>query len=47
MSKENFKNFVKNHPELASHVMNNKASWQQFMNYMIYMEKIIPFGITT
>ena len=39
MSKDTFKIFVKNHPELASHVMNNKASWQQFYElYDLYGE---------
>ena len=39
MSKDTFKVFVKNHPELASYVMNNKVSWQQFYElYDLYGE---------
>ncbi len=29
MSKETFKNFVRNYPELSTSVMNNKTSWQK------------------
>ena len=34
MSKESFKIFAKNHPELATHVLNGNTSWQQL--YEIY-----------
>jgi len=34
MSKENFKVFVRKHPELADYVLKNNTSWQQF--YEIY-----------
>jgi len=40
MSKENFKTFVKAHPELATSVMNKKATWQDFYElYELYGEK--------
>ena len=29
MSKETFKNFVRNYPELSNSVMDNKTSWQK------------------
>ncbi len=39
MSKENFKNFVKIHPELATHVINKKNTWQDFYElYELYGE---------
>ena len=39
MSKENFKTFVRNHPELANYVMNKKTSWQEFYElYDLYGE---------
>lgn len=34
MSKESFKNFVRQNPELADYVLNNNATWQQL--YEIY-----------
>ena len=34
MKKEEFKKFVRNHPELINYVKNNKMTWQQF--YEIY-----------
>jgi len=34
MSKENFKVFVRRHPELANYVLKNNTSWQQL--YEIY-----------
>lgn len=34
MSKETFKNFVRNHPELGNSVMENKTSWQKL--YELY-----------
>ena len=39
MTKQAFKNFVKNHPELITHVKNGKMSWQKFYEiYDIYGE---------
>ena len=39
MSKETFKSFAKNHPELAQSVMNGKATWQKLYElYDIYGE---------
>lgn len=39
MSKETFKAFARSHPELAQHVMNEKASWQKLYElYEIYGE---------
>ena len=39
MSKENFKTFVRSHPELAQYVMNKKTSWQEFYElYDLYGE---------
>ena len=39
MSKENFKTFVRGHPELAQYVMNKKSSWQEFYElYDLYGE---------
>ena len=39
MSKENFKAFVREHPELAQYVMNKKTSWQEFYElYDLYGE---------
>lgn len=39
MSKENFKEFARLHPSLATAVMNNKASWQKLYElYDIYGE---------
>lgn len=39
MSKETFKAFARNHPELASAVMKGEASWQKFYElYDIYGE---------
>ena len=39
MSKESFKLFARNHPELANKVMNNDISWQKlFELYEIYGE---------
>ena len=29
-TKEKFKDFVRNHPELLKHVQNNKKTWQEF-----------------
>ena len=34
MSKENFKNFVRQNPELADYVLDKKVTWQQL--YEIY-----------
>ena len=34
MKKEEFKKFVRNHPNLVNYVKNNKMTWQQF--YEIY-----------
>lgn len=40
MSKEIFKNFVRNHPELSTHVMNNKTTWQKLYElYDMYGEE--------
>lgn len=40
MSKEAFKLFARNHPELASHVINNNISWQKLYElYEIYGEE--------
>lgn len=40
MSKETFKLFARNHPELARQVINEKASWQKLYElYEIYGEK--------
>lgn len=40
MSKESFKIFAKSHPELATSVMNHKATWQDFYElYELYGEK--------
>ena len=39
MSKESFKVFARNHPELATKVMNNDVSWQKLYElYEIYGE---------
>lgn len=39
MSKETFKSFARNHPELANQVLNNKVSWQKLYElYEIYGE---------
>lgn len=39
MSKENFKIFARNHPELANYVLKGTTSWQQFYElYEIYGE---------
>lgn len=39
MSKETFKNFVRQHPELSKHVMKGQTSWQQFYElYDLYGE---------
>jgi len=39
MSKESFKNFVRNNPNIAKHVNNNEASWQQLYEmYNLYGE---------
>lgn len=39
MSKDSFKNFARIHPELATSVLNGKASWQQLYEiYEIYGE---------
>lgn len=39
MGKEAFKNFVKKNPDLASYVINNKMTWQQFYElYDLYGE---------
>lgn len=39
MSKENFKGFVRKHPELVTHVNNNTMSWQKFYDmYDLYGE---------
>ncbi len=39
MSKETFKIFAKDHPELAKAVLNNNASWQKFYEiFEIYGE---------
>ena len=40
MSKESFKMFARNNPELATTVLENKASWQQLYElYEIYGEE--------
>ena len=40
MSKENFKNFARIHPELATFVNNNQTTWQKLYElYDIYGEK--------
>ena len=40
MSKETFKLFAKNHPELATYVINNQITWQKLYElYEIYGEK--------
>ena len=44
MSKESFKSFIKDRPELANSVL--KGLGKVYMNYMIYMEKILLFGIS-
>lgn len=39
MSKEAFKSFVRQHPELSHHVMKNNVTWQQFYElYDLYGE---------
>lgn len=39
MSKENFKNFVRNNPSLAKYVNNNDISWQKlYETYELYGE---------
>lgn len=39
MSKETFKSFARNHPELARNVLNGKTSWQKLYElYDIYGE---------
>ena len=39
MSKETFKTFARNHPEIANKVLDGKASWQQLYElYEIYGE---------
>ena len=39
MSKESFKSFAKQHPELANKVMNNESTWQKLYElYEIYGE---------
>lgn len=39
MSKETFKNFVRNYPELSNSVMDNKTSWQKLYElYELYGE---------
>ena len=39
MSKELFKNFVRNHPEVGNRVMNGETSWQKLYElYEIYGE---------
>ncbi len=43
MSKESFKSFIKDRPELANSVL---KGGKVYMNYMIYMEKILLFGIS-
>ena len=41
MSKENFKNFVRNNPNLVKYVKENKTTWQQlFETYELYGEDI-------
>ena len=41
MSKENFKNFVRNNPNLVKYVKDNKTTWQQlFETYELYGEDI-------
>lgn len=40
MSKELFKTFVRKNPELSTHVMNNKTSWQKLYElYDMYGEE--------
>ena len=40
MSKESFKNFAKNHPELVHYIKNGDATWQKFYEiYDIYGEE--------
>lgn len=40
MSKELFKKFVRSHPELGNHVMDNKTSWQKLYElYDMYGEE--------
>ena len=40
MSKESFKVFARNHPELATKVMNNDVSWQKLYElYEMYGEE--------
>ena len=40
MSKDTFKSFARLHPELATTVLNGKASWQQLYElFEIYGEK--------
>ena len=39
MSKENFKMFVRSHPELVHYVTNNQMTWQKFYElYNLYDE---------
>ena len=39
MSKESFKNFVRNYPEIGNSVMDNKTSWQKLYElYEMYGE---------
>ena len=47
MSKETFKAFARSHPELATSVMKNNATWQKLMNYMKYMVKTAKYGMAT
>lgn len=45
MSKENFKNFAKEHPELADNVLKGKTTWQKLYElYDIYGEKSNIWG---
>lgn len=40
MSKDNFKVFVRNHPELVKYVNNNSMTWQKFYDmYDLYGEE--------
>lgn len=41
----NFKSFVRKNPNLIAYVRDGSMSWQKFYDYMIYMGKIIVYGI--
>lgn len=42
---DNFKSFVRKNPNLIAYVREKILHGRSYMNYMIYMVKILQFGI--